>query len=56
MGMAAGGNAAGAVPAPPPSEDAIAQLTAMGFGRAQAEAALRRTHNNVEFAVQQLVG
>jgi hypothetical protein len=38
-----------------PSPEALAQLTSMGFDAARASAALRRTNNDVQAAIAQLV-
>jgi len=42
-------------PTPPPSEEAIEQLTNMGFEREAVIAALRSTDNNVEAAANRLL-
>ena len=42
-------------PPPPPSEEAIEQLTAMGFDRERVLAALQSTDNNVEHAADRLL-
>lgn len=40
---------------PPPSEEAIEQLTSMGFGRESVLRALQQSHNNVERAADHLL-
>mmetsp|Transcript_5010 Transcript_5010/g.14377 ORF Transcript_5010/g.14377 Transcript_5010/m.14377 type:complete len:255 (-) Transcript_5010:351-1115(-) len=63
MGMAGMGGGTAAPPAqfeappppPPPSEEAIAQLTGMGFDREAVIQALRRSDNNVEVAANHLL-
>ena len=42
-------------PPPPPSEEAIAQLTSMGFDRQAVIRALQQTDNNVEGAANRLL-
>lgn len=42
-------------PPPPPPEDAIAQLTGMGFDRPAVVRALQQTDNNVEAAANRLL-
>lgn len=42
-------------PPPPPPEEAIAQLTSMGFDRQAVIRALQQTDNNVEAAANRLL-
>lgn len=42
-------------PPPPPPEEAIAQLTSMGFDRESVIRALQQTDNNVEAAANRLL-
>lgn len=46
----------GGLPTPEPDPEAVARLCAMGFGRAQAEAALRAAFNDEPTAVNRLLG
>ena len=62
FGAGGGGGAAAAMaaaqqppPPPPPSEEAISQLTAMGFERQAVIRALGQTDNNVEAAANRLL-
>ena len=53
-----GGNGVAPVaprPPPPPSEEAITQLTSMGFDRQAVIRALQQTDNNVEGAANRLL-
>eukprot|EP01084_Bolivina_argentea_P281526 481690_1 len=51
-----GSNAASSPPVTAPSEEAIATLVSMGFTRDESLRALRETRNNVEAAVNKLLG